>query len=193
VGLSLEDVPDLMQADPGAAVERVDRAIDSLNLTIRDIRNFIFGLRPELAEQGGLVAGVAALANEFRLNSVIDVELDAVDNLPEVGEHRRGELLKIVREAFSNIARHSRATRASVRIETADTLLRLVIADNGTGFVVDADRGSQHQGLANMRARAADLGGELRIDSSEAGTRVTVLVPAVTESDGAFSGRGGDL
>ncbi len=193
VGLSLEDVPDLMRADPTAAAVRVDRAIDALNLTIRDIRNFIFGLRPELAEQGGLVAGIAALANEFRVNSVIDVELDAADDLPEVGEYRRGELLKIVREAFSNVARHSRATRVSVVIDMADDLLRLVIADNGSGFDVAAARGTDHQGLANMRTRAADLGGELRIDSSHVGTRVTVIVPAVMDSDGAFSGNGVDL
>ena len=48
VGLSLEDVPELMEEDHDEVVRRVERAIDSLHLTIRDIRNFIFDLRPEL-------------------------------------------------------------------------------------------------------------------------------------------------
>ncbi len=48
VGLSLEDVPELMREDPDEVVRRVERAIESLHLTIRDIRNFIFGLRPDL-------------------------------------------------------------------------------------------------------------------------------------------------
>ena len=69
VSLSLEDVPDLMAAEPAEAAARVDRAIDALNVSIRDIRNFIFGLRPELVEQGGLVGGLATLVNEFRLNT----------------------------------------------------------------------------------------------------------------------------
>jgi len=56
VGLSLEDVPDLMEDEPEVARARVERAIDSLDQSIRDIRNFIFGLRPELLEQAGLSA-----------------------------------------------------------------------------------------------------------------------------------------
>ena len=192
VGLSLEDVPHLMRDNPDEAIARVDRAIDALNLTIRDIRNFIFGLRPELADQAGLVAGIAALADEFRVNSVIDVELDAADNVPEVAELRRGEILKIVREALSNVARHSKATRAFVRVEMVGNMLELTIADNGTGFIVDGDRSGHHQGLPNMHARAVDLGGDLRIDSSGAGTQITVRVPTVAAPDGAYAGRGGD-
>ncbi len=77
VGLSLEDVPELMDDDPDEVVRRVERAIDSLHLTIRDIRNFIFGLRPELLEGTTLVAGLAAIVEELRHNSMIDVELRA--------------------------------------------------------------------------------------------------------------------
>ena len=57
VGLSLEDVPELMREDPDEVERRVERAIDSLHLTIRDIRNFIFGLRPELLSGTTLMAG----------------------------------------------------------------------------------------------------------------------------------------
>ncbi|HVA85691.1 MAG TPA: GAF domain-containing protein, partial [Candidatus Saccharimonadales bacterium] len=108
VGLSLEDVPDLMREDPAEATARIDRAIDSLNLTIRDIRNFIFGLRPELVEEQDLVSGLAALASELQLNTMIDVELSTkTDDDLDLPAHPRGELIKIVREALSNVARHS--------------------------------------------------------------------------------------
>ncbi len=60
LSLSLEDVPEFMSSDPDEARARVDRAIDGLHLTIRDIRNFIFGLRPERLAQVGLVGGLAA-------------------------------------------------------------------------------------------------------------------------------------
>ena len=56
IALSLEDVPELMREEPPEAEARVDRAIDSLNVAIRDIRNFILGLRPELVAQGDLAA-----------------------------------------------------------------------------------------------------------------------------------------
>ena len=57
VGLSLEDIPELMRDDPDEVERRVERAIDSLHLTIRDIRNFIFGLRPELLSGTTLIDG----------------------------------------------------------------------------------------------------------------------------------------
>ena len=66
-----------MRDDPDEVDRRVERAIDSLHLTIRDIRNFIFGLRPELLSGMTLMTGLAAIVEEFRHNSMIDVELHA--------------------------------------------------------------------------------------------------------------------
>jgi two-component system sensor histidine kinase DegS len=179
VGLSLEDVPDLMGDEPDEARARVERAIDSLDQSIRDIRNFIFGLRPELLEQAGLVGGLAALADEFRVNSMVDVELTTdeareTDLPPEL----TGQLLSIAREALSNIARHSKATRGSVHVETSDGAVKLVISDNGVGFDPAAPRGVGHQGLVNMRDRASSVGGRLDVQSVPgAGTRIIVDVP----------------
>jgi len=182
VGLSLEDVPELMESDPAEAVSRIDRAIESLNHTIRDIRNFIFGLRPELLEQAGLQAGLAALADEFRLNTMIDVDLRLdgreLPELPELPDDATVQLLHIAREALSNVARHSHATHAAIELAMPDGGIRLSISDNGRGFPVDAVRGPAHQGLRNMRARATGLGGRLEIESRPGdGTRIIVTVP----------------
>jgi signal transduction histidine kinase len=176
VGLSLEDVPELMADEPEEARQRVERAIDSLDQSIRDIRNFIFGLRPELLEQAGLVGGLIALADEFRVNSLIDVDLDTsgvkeTDTPPE----QTAQLLSIAREALSNIARHSRATRGTVRVEARDGLVRLVISDNGVGFDPDQPRGPGHQGLVNMRARVAAIGGRIEVES-QPGTGARIIV-----------------
>jgi signal transduction histidine kinase len=179
VGLSLEDVPELMSEEPEEARARVERAIDSLDQSIRDIRNFIFGLRPELLEQAGLIGGLAALADEFRVNSMVDVDLDTADaGQTDLPPDVIGQLLSIAREALSNIARHSKATRGSVRVETNEGAVKLTISDNGVGFDPTAPRGAGHQGLLNMRARASSLGGRLDVESdSGAGTRIIVDVP----------------
>ena len=60
--------------------------------------------------------GLAALADEFRVNTMIDVELRAGPTVsaPVIGVDRTVELLSIAREALSNIARHARATRAEL-------------------------------------------------------------------------------
>ncbi len=112
VGLSLEDVPDLIREDPDEVERRVERAIDNLHLAIRDIRNFIFGLQPELLAGTTLMNGLVAVIEEFRHNSLIDVELQVGDIDREPDPAVTAHLLGVVNEALSNIARHSGATRA---------------------------------------------------------------------------------
>jgi len=167
-----------MRDDPGEAERRVDRAIDSINGTIRDLRNFIFGLRPELVEQGDLVAGVGALVNELRLNAVIDVDLRVVGDVPALSAARRTEVIQIAREALSNVARHSKATRVSVEVSADDALLVLEVHDNGHGFDGSKSHGGSHQGLGNMRARAERLSGHLDVLSDgRSGTTVALKIP----------------
>src|SRR3954468_24692725 len=66
VALSLEDVGELMADDRRAAEERVDRAIDSLNEAIGDLRTFIYGLRPELLGRTTLIESIRSLTEELR-------------------------------------------------------------------------------------------------------------------------------
>lgn len=183
IALSLEDVPELMDDDPDEARARIERAIEALNLSIRDIRNFIFGLRPELLEQAGLVGGLAALTDEFRVNTIVDVELSVAQGADiDLPAEATVQLLHIAREALSNIARHAGATRARLLLdvepaEDGDEIV-LDISDNGRGFVVGTPRGPGHQGLINMKTRAGSLGGALEVDSEPgAGTRIIVRVP----------------
>ena len=179
VGLSLEDIQELLADDPAEVERRVERAIDSIHLTIRDIRNFIFGLRPELLGGTTLADGLVAIVDEFRHNSMIDVELDFSRLLGEPDEVATPHLLGLVNEALSNIARHSGATRATVSAATADDgALRLAIADNGHGFDPARAVSLGHQGLANMRSRCATIGATMDIESSSSGTTVEIRLPA---------------
>ncbi|MGZ8438198.1 MAG: sensor histidine kinase, partial [Candidatus Limnocylindrales bacterium] len=160
--------------------ERIDWAIDALHMTIRDIRNFIMGLRPELLDQHDLVGSLLALAEEVRLNSMVEVETSvdvaAAASLPE---HARAPVFHITREALSNVVRHSHATRASVVLRREGPSVRLEIDDNGTGFDPGEERESTHQGLTNMAGRAGRHGGNLRVESAAgAGTRIIVTLEA---------------
>ena len=178
VGLSLEDLPELMDEDRDEARARIDRAIDALHVTIRDIRNFIMGLRPELLDQRDLVGSLQALAEEVRLNSMVEVET-AIDPAAAAAlpEHARAPVLHITREALSNVARHSHATRASVVLRGDRGSVRLEINDNGVGFEPGEERAPTHQGLTNMAGRAARHGGQLSIESAAgAGTRIIVTL-----------------
>ena len=110
-----------MADDPDEASGRVDRAIDSIHLSIQDIRNFIFGLRPELLEGTCAGGGLAALVEEYRHNTIIDLELARPRRgRCEPTDEVTSQLLAIVREALSNVVRHSRASRAFVELTSDD-------------------------------------------------------------------------
>ena len=127
--------PELAHDDPDEAERRVERAIDSLHLTIRDIRNFIFGLRPELLGGTTLADGLGAIVSEFRYNSMIDVEVHAGRIVPEPDVTTTAHLLGVVNEALSNVARHSGATMATVSADTDEAGVLIVsVEDNGQGL-----------------------------------------------------------
>lgn len=179
VSLSLEEAVEIMRSDPDGATGRVDRAIDRLHTTISDIRTFIVGLGPEMG--AGLGDAISNMARELldgsgvRLHSDLAGAGEVQRRLPPEAVH---ELVQIAREALSNVARHSRATRASLGLAARDGVATLTIEDDGAGFDPEARLGSGHFGLANLRDRAAALGGALSIDSGAGtGTRIIVEFP----------------
>jgi signal transduction histidine kinase len=180
IALSLEDVPELMVSEPADATARVDRAIDALNGSIRDLRRFVRGLHAEVLDGVALDEALAAIADEVRFTSLVEVDVDiaaaarGMDLAPEV----RGEVIQVAREAMSNVVRHARASRASLALERAGDRLRLTVTDDGRGFDPAARIGPGHRGLANLRERAAALDAELEVASRPgAGTRIILAVP----------------
>jgi signal transduction histidine kinase len=184
VSLSLEDVLELMDADRDEAHARVDRAIDALHGTIRDLRGFIFGLRPELVDQTDLVGLLVALTEQLRQNSLVEVSLKLPEERVTVSAHVRAELLQIAREALSNVARHSGASEVDVALAVDGATLVLDVTDNGQGFDPANVAPDGHFGLPNMRERAAALGGDLAIASAMgAGTHIIVRIPTASDHE----------
>ena len=176
--LSLEDLPEVMLDDPAEGAARTDRAIESIHATIRDIRNFIFGLQPEVLETADLASGITSMAAEFRGNTLIDLEVDVADDLPEMPAEHASHILAITREGLSNIGKHSGATRAWVDLHAPNGAYRLTIRDNGHGFDTTQPRHSGQHGLANLHARAEALGGRLIVSCEPGkGTRMLVEIP----------------
>jgi len=178
IALSLEDVPDLMVHAPAEIPGRIDRAIDALNVAIRDIRNFILGLQPELLAGTDLIASIEALADEVRMNGlVVQTRLD-----PSVGiglsEAVGLDLVQVAREALSNVGRHARARRASISLWREGPIVRMEVADDGIGFDADVPLAAEHRGLSNMHARVAAHDGQLTVDTRPGGgTTVRIRVP----------------
>jgi len=182
VSLSLEEVPELLEQNVADAIDRVDRAIDRLHLTIGDIRTFIVGLGPEAG--AGLRLTLETLARELFAGSATQLSINLSGaaildgRLTPEASH---ELVQVAREALSNVVRHSGAGRAKLSLLVEGNSAELRVEDNGAGFDPGQRFGTGHFGLANLRGRAAAVGGTLTI-ASEAGkgTRIIVQLPVTS-------------
>ena len=184
VGLTLETTRLLFRQDPNQAESMLSQAVAGLNDAIRDIRNFILDLRPHRFE-GDLAQGIARLVREFRANTMVEVEmnvpLDFAKSLPAA--HARS-LFLTAQEALANIARHARASNVWLSLEAEPGEVRLTVKDDGKGFDPSAQSRSVGHGLANMHARAEELGGVFLIHSQQGeGTTLQVSLPRLLATD----------
>ena len=177
-GMQLEAAIRLVTERPEEAQRRVHQAVDDLDDTIRELRSTIYSLQTPQGETGSLRTRVLQTVDAAtdQLGFSPSLRLDGlVDTLvpEEVAEH----LLAALREALSNAARHSRASTVEVTVAVGDDIV-LSVVDDGVGL-----RGTDRRsGLANLAARAAQLGGRLDVGAQDGrGTALTwrVPVPAV--------------
>jgi signal transduction histidine kinase len=165
-GMSLEGAMPMISRPEVA--DRVSNAVDAMDDTIKDIRATIFALQsrgragaPRLRTEILVVVDdmteMLGFAPELRLGRGLDSRASAA-----ASEH----VLAVLREALSNAARHSGATRVEVQVDSdAAGMLTVRVCDNGRGITETGRR----SGLANMADRAAELGGELRVSPIESG------------------------
>jgi signal transduction histidine kinase len=184
--LQLQTAERLVEREPKAARAVLGEVQGMIAEEQRDLRFFISELKPgqigALDEGGGLEAALRNLAR--RLESVWGVALELPAAFPSiaVSDAVLGELYRIVQEAAVNAAKHGGATQVSVGLSKDDGRLDISVADNGTGFPfrgkLDNDTlVASRRGPRILRDRVAALGGTLAIDSTEAGSRLEIVVP----------------
>jgi signal transduction histidine kinase len=175
-GMSLQGAVRLVQADPPAAAGRIGQAVEELDVTVKHIRTAIFGLEQRRVADQGLrsrilgIAGEAAGSLGFEPRVMLDGPIDTgVDDLVA------GELMAVLREALSNVARHARATRVDIEV-LVDEDLRLRVIDDGLG--PPDETSPRGNGLNNIAERAARLGGAVQLLANRpTGTVLEFRVP----------------
>jgi signal transduction histidine kinase len=156
---------------------RLEAAVEDVDHAIRDLRNYIFGLRPGILADRQLEQALKELATEFGSRSdvvtVVDVDGEAASALAS----RAGEVVQLAREALSNVSRHARATTCRVSLRRGAEGIVLEIDDDGRGF--DVGTTIPGMGLRNLRERVESIGGELEIQSTPGdGTIVRATFPS---------------
>ncbi|WP_405769988.1 GAF domain-containing protein [Streptomyces sp. NBC_01538] len=159
------------------ATERIARAVDDLDTTIKIIRSTIFGLRdhastvigPGLRARASKTAEEAVPALGFTPSLFLEGLLDT-----DVPHTVADEVVAVLSEALSNVARHAHTPSAEIALVVRNERLTLTVTDNGVGI----GDGGHSGGLRNLGERARNLGGELTLTTPpEGGTLLRWAVP----------------
>ncbi|POX52561.1 histidine kinase [Streptomyces sp. Ru71] len=173
-GMTLQSAGRFIEHSEASA--RVARAVDDLDETIKIIRSTIFalrareggggsGLRARAVQAVGEAAPVLGYAPSARMEGLLDTDVPR-----EIAD----QVLAVLSEGLTNIARHAHADRADVVLVTDGREVRLTLTDNGVGIPA----GGRRSGLRNLAERAEHLGGTLNWETPEGGgTRLTWQAP----------------
>ncbi len=175
VGMGLQGAAALSR-DPELE-RRIEAAVGEIDGAIRDLRNYIFGLRPGILADRQLDQALRTLASEFEERSGVLTVVDVDPRVAQELSSRAADVIQVVREALSNVGRHAQAATVRVSLGAAGAGAVLEIDDDGRGFDTDGAGGGGN-GLPNLAARAQALGGSLDIESSpRSGTTVRLTIP----------------
>jgi signal transduction histidine kinase len=174
-GLALEAVS--RQISDEQVTAKIHSISDDLDLTIRDIRSTIYSLQT-LQRDGSMSLRARVIGLTDQLSSVLGFSVKVrIDGLIDAGMPAAAEddLIAVVRESLTNVAKHAGATRAELVVENDGTQMRVYVHDDGCGIPIDSVDDSEQMaghgrdgglGLGNLTTRAQAHGGSFTIESA---------------------------
>ena len=176
LNLQLETCVELAERRREDLKQRLSSLVLLSKETLLEVRHYIFDLKPYLEGEKSISSMVENQVREFGNVAGVPATTETDGEEFPVPAAAATCLYRVTQEALSNTFKHAHASRVSVRLSFEDSVVSLVVEDDGRGF--DSSESSQGHGLPNMRQRAEELGGTLSLRSAPGeGTRVAVEVP----------------
>jgi signal transduction histidine kinase len=166
----------LAREDPAALRNAVQTADEHIGIEMRSLRDLVTELRPAALDDLGLGPAIESLAKRQAAAGGFTLEMTIEFEDGERSREIEDAIYRIVQEALSNVARHARAERATLRVAHLHERVEVTVEDDGCGFETDGP--SEGFGLIGMRERAQLLGGKLSVTSVQGGpTSVIAVLP----------------
>ena len=182
IGLGLETIRSML---PGAASPGAEAAIRDMRQVVSEtvgaVREVMSDLRPPLLDDYGLAAALEWYAQQLGARIGLRVAVEGGKLEPRPKPEVEMALFRIAQEALTNVAKHAGASSARVALSCAAGKLVLVVEDDGRG--INSTRAANDPagpgwGMAVMRERAGAVGGAMRVESPQQGTRIVVELAA---------------
>jgi len=186
----LEAASRQMAANPQAGKQRLEKALEQADQSLREARQMLSCMRLSALENRTLAEALRAAGEQIADGTPIRFELAVRGKARELPYEVQACLYIIAREAMNNAASHAQPDRIALALSYGVDQVSLTVRDTGKGFDVEsAESKPDHWGLAGMRERAAQAGGSLRIQSSpDRGTTVEIIVEKLSKKTAAQAG-----
>jgi signal transduction histidine kinase len=183
--MQVRSAKNLLERDPTSARQHLDEAEQLIKTSQQELGLMISELRPSALEGQGLAGALSDYLDNWSLHARIPAEIQ-VQNERRLPLEVEQTLYRVAQEALSNVARHSCASAATVRLAFDPSQVTLCVADNGVGFDPDAASGDPAAGsgfgLQSMRDRMAAIGGNLLVQTApDGGAILTASVPILCQ------------
>ena len=164
-------------------------ALSVLERCTSDVRTMSHLLHPPLLEEMGLASAIPWYVEGFTERSGIEADLRMPGHLPRLPSLVELTVFRVLQESLTNILRHSGSKIAIIRVALNDGMIDIAVEDRGKGLdSVDGEPFKSGVGMASMRERVREQGGELRIHSTKSGTLLRAVIPCAREEDKCPSG-----
>ena len=175
IGFQLEAIRVGTPKDLEHVHQQLDVTTELVRHSHREARRSVDMLRSHQLESEGLLSALTTCAYRLVIGSSVQITASSSGTLPPLSLRLSDTLCRIGQEALANAVRHAHPTSLGIHLEFSQNLLRLLISDDGTGFVEEPDQPSF--GILGMRKRAMSISAKLEIVSTPGkGTVVTVAV-----------------
>jgi PAS domain S-box-containing protein len=147
---------------------------------LQEVRTLSYLFHPPTLDEQGLEPALRSYVDGFARRSGVEASVDLMETSDRLPRALETALFRVAQESLANIHRHSGAAKAYVHLWRAGRWVVLEVKDDGKGIGHGAGASHEAQqlgvGIAGMRTRLRQLGGELEIDSGPGGTTVTAMV-----------------
>jgi signal transduction histidine kinase len=182
----------LQQRQPPELKDRAAAEINALiDRAIQQVRSMSHLLHPPLLDEIGLYSALQWYLEGLSKRSGIETSMDIQPaDFPRLQPDLETAIFRIIQEALTNVFRHSGAAKAWVTVEKTETQVSLSVRDDGKGIsehISQFQSGSIGVGIAGMRQRVKELGGDIRMRNARPGTAVEIVIPIPVSSRSALS------
>ncbi|MCZ2458873.1 MAG: PAS domain S-box protein [Chitinophagales bacterium] len=163
--------------------QKLDDLLNLIDTTVKTIRRISSELRPSLLDDMGLVPAMEWYLKEFEKRASVKTNFKTTSEDLNLPNPIRTGLFRIFQESLTNVARHAKAHKVDVAIQSDNGNIQLSIKDDGEGFEIERARIKKTLGILGMEERTFMMGGKYEVKSKPGkGTKIVVSVPCSWEN-----------